>query len=305
MRRFDLYGLAPQSVDGAGRPDPTSRWRPMRTASTPGSAQVNAGRAGRGAPEVLPVSNRDRRLAARRFHRDPEADGACSCSAHLESEVLRARISLVLPERAAARPPARRSGPGHRRPARLCQPGAGRQPPASALCAWPHDPLSPFAPRDLAGASNAWAAAPARSAAGGSLLANDPHLGFTAPTIWYLARLELASGGVIGGTIPGIPAVSDRAGPTASGLGADLVLSRRSGCVHRRAEPGQSRSNTETPDGWKAFETRRSIIDGQGRATRSPSPCAGPTTARSCPARISIWPRSRRPAMSRRCPGRR
>ncbi len=47
----------------------------------------------------------------------------------------------------------------------------------------------------------------ARSAAGGSLLANDPHLGLTAPTIWYLARLQLPTGGVIGGTIPGMPLV--------------------------------------------------------------------------------------------------
>ena len=59
----------------------------------------------------------------------------------------------------------------------------------------------------FAGASNAWAAAPSRSASGGTLLANDPHLGFTAPSIWYLARLELSSGGVIGGTIPGMPVV--------------------------------------------------------------------------------------------------
>ena len=42
---------------------------------------------------------------------------------------------------------------------------------------------------------NAWAAAPSRSAAGGTLLANDPHLEFSAPAIWYLARLELETGG--------------------------------------------------------------------------------------------------------------
>ena len=48
---------------------------------------------------------------------------------------------------------------------------------------------------------------PSRSAAGGSILANDPHLGFTAPTIWYLARLHLTSGDVIGATIPGMPVV--------------------------------------------------------------------------------------------------
>src|SRR5690606_11936384 len=63
----------------------------------------------------------------------------------------------------------------------------------------------PFNGRVMAGASNVWAAAPGRSASGGTLLANDPHLMLTAPSIWYLARLELASGGVIGGTIPGMP----------------------------------------------------------------------------------------------------
>jgi penicillin amidase len=72
----------------------------------------------------------------------------------------------------------------------------------------PDTPRSPFPQRGLAGASNAWTAAPSRSASGGTLLANDPHLGLTAPGIWYLARLELAKGGVIGATIPGVPAIS-------------------------------------------------------------------------------------------------
>ncbi|MEO0747869.1 MAG: penicillin acylase family protein, partial [Pseudomonadota bacterium] len=68
-------------------------------------------------------------------------------------------------------------------------------------------PLSPIARRGFAGASNVFAAAPKRSATGGTLLANDPHLEFTAPGIWYLARIELATGGVIGGTVPGAPLV--------------------------------------------------------------------------------------------------
>jgi penicillin amidase len=68
------------------------------------------------------------------------------------------------------------------------------------------DPLFPGAPPPY-GASNAWAAAPSRSSTGSTLLAADPHLPFTAPTLWYLARLDLTSGGVIGATIPGIPAV--------------------------------------------------------------------------------------------------
>ena len=67
--------------------------------------------------------------------------------------------------------------------------------------------MSPFKEMALSGASNAWAAVPGRSASQGSLLANDPHVGLTAPSIWYLARLELETGGVIGGTIPGLPVI--------------------------------------------------------------------------------------------------
>lgn len=70
------------------------------------------------------------------------------------------------------------------------------------------DPLYPVAPRGLAGASNAWAAAPFRATSNATLLANDPHLGLSAPSVWYLARLELSTGGVIGATIPGMPVVA-------------------------------------------------------------------------------------------------
>ena len=62
-------------------------------------------------------------------------------------------------------------------------------------------------PPGLAGASNAWAAQPARTITGASLLASDPHLGLSAPVIWMLARLEFPDHSIIGGTIPGIPAV--------------------------------------------------------------------------------------------------
>ena len=60
---------------------------------------------------------------------------------------------------------------------------------------------------NLSGASNAWAASSSRSLSNGTLLANDPHTGLTAPSLWYLARLELETGAVIGGTIPGIPSI--------------------------------------------------------------------------------------------------
>jgi penicillin amidase len=110
------------------------------------------------------------------------------------------------------------------------------------------DPLSPAMPMPLAGASNAWAAGVDRSAKGSTLLANDPHLPLSAPSPWYLARLELSSGGVIGGTIPGIPAVL-------TGRSADLGWAITSSYLDdldifveevNPANPDEYRA----PDGW-------------------------------------------------------
>ncbi len=55
-------------------------------------------------------------------------------------------------------------------------------------------------------ASNSWAVGGARSASGRPLLANDPHLGFQAPILWYLARIDLPGGRMLAGaTSPGVP----------------------------------------------------------------------------------------------------
>ncbi|WP_027285160.1 penicillin acylase family protein [Rubritepida flocculans] len=55
-------------------------------------------------------------------------------------------------------------------------------------------------------ASNAWAVAGARSASGAPLLAADPHLGYGAPILWYLARIEFPDGRFLAGaTAPGVP----------------------------------------------------------------------------------------------------
>ena len=55
-------------------------------------------------------------------------------------------------------------------------------------------------------ASNSWAVAPARSTTGGALLATDPHLGYGAPILWYLTRIDLPGGRFLAGaTAPGTP----------------------------------------------------------------------------------------------------
>lgn len=57
-------------------------------------------------------------------------------------------------------------------------------------------------------ASNNWAVAPARSATGHALLAGDPHLELTLPSIWYEVHLVVPGAlDVYGVTIPGAPGV--------------------------------------------------------------------------------------------------
>ena len=56
--------------------------------------------------------------------------------------------------------------------------------------------------------SNNWAVSPKRSATGNALLAGDPHLELTVPSIWYEAHLVVAGGlDVYGVTIPGAPGI--------------------------------------------------------------------------------------------------
>jgi penicillin amidase len=54
-------------------------------------------------------------------------------------------------------------------------------------------------------ASNAWALTGNRTSSGKPLLANDPHLGFQAPTQWYLVRLETPELTLMGASAPGTP----------------------------------------------------------------------------------------------------
>ncbi len=61
--------------------------------------------------------------------------------------------------------------------------------------------------------SNDWVVAPSRSASGGALLANDPHLGISMPSIWFITGLHCATVDaacpydVAGVSFPGVPGV--------------------------------------------------------------------------------------------------
>ncbi|HET7169002.1 MAG TPA: penicillin acylase family protein [Candidatus Limnocylindrales bacterium] len=61
--------------------------------------------------------------------------------------------------------------------------------------------------------SNDWVVGPAMSASGGALLGNDPHLGISMPSVWYINGLHCAAVDaacpydVVGVTFPGVPGV--------------------------------------------------------------------------------------------------
>jgi len=182
---------------------------------------------------------------------------ALQLSGHLEAEVMRARTSLILaPERVADILP---DAPGEGTAALPRYADLVPDVPLyTADSHMPFGPLSPVQPIPLAGASNAWAAGVSRSATGSTLLANDPHLGLTAPSIWYLARLELSTGGVIGGTIPGLPLIlTGRSADLGWGLTSSYLDDQD---VYIEEVNPQNPDEYRTPDGWAPFSTRDSII---------------------------------------------
>ena len=255
LRRYDLYPLALSSV--AVQDDATkAALEAYSRGVNAWIGQINERSLGRGAPEFFLFSNE---IAAWQ-----PADSiaiiklmALQLSAHLEFEVLRARMSLLLPDARL-----RDILPDDTSPGVTALPDyASLMPgdlPKFAQTKVAKDPLSPFPERATAGASNAWAAAPNRSAAGGSLLANDPHLNFSAPTLWYLARLELASGGVIGATIPGVPTIL--IGRSAKlGWGVTSSYLDDQDIIIEQVNPANPEEYL-TPEGAVPFETRRSII---------------------------------------------
>ncbi|MBJ2151721.1 penicillin acylase family protein [Paracoccus sp. IB05] len=255
IRRYDLYGLALDSVK-AQDPETLAVLEAYAAGVNAWIGEVNTGARGRGAPEF--------------WFFEPEiaawapADSiailklmALQLTGMGQNEVLRARASLVLsPERLAdilpEDPTKGITSPDYASLIPGVQPG--EKPVDFAL-----GPLSPLVEPALSGASNAWAAMAGRSAAGGALLANDPHLGFTAPTIWYLARLELQKGGVIGATIPGIPVVMIGRSEEL-GWGLTTAYLDDQDIVIEKLNP-ENQEEYLLPDGsYERFITRQSVV---------------------------------------------
>jgi len=108
--------------------------------------------------------------------------------------------------------------------------------------------------------SNNWVVSGARSATGKPLLANDPHLGLTAPAVWYFAHITTPGFEAIGATLPGVPAIVlgrnshfawgfTNTGPDVQ----DLYLERLDGA-----------GNYLTPEGARPFTVHDEVIKVKG-----------------------------------------
>jgi penicillin G amidase len=106
--------------------------------------------------------------------------------------------------------------------------------------------------------SNNWVLGGSKSATGQPLLANDPHLGLSAPSLWYFAHLSAPGLEVMGATLPGTPAVllgrTDKitwgftnTGPDVQDMFIEQLSADNSG-------------QYLTPDGYQDFVTRKEIV---------------------------------------------
>lgn len=107
-------------------------------------------------------------------------------------------------------------------------------------------------------ASNNWVVSGKRTATGKPLLANDPHLPPSAPSIWYMTELSAPGLHVAGVTFPGAPGVvlghNERIAWGATNLGPDVQD------VYLEKFDKDNPRRYMTPAGWREAEVRREEI---------------------------------------------
>jgi penicillin amidase len=132
--------------------------------------------------------------------------------------------------------------------------------------------------------SNSWVVSGTRSKSGKPLLANDPHLGLAAPSVWYLAHLHAPGLEVIGGTLPGVPGVilgrTDRIAWGFTNTGPDVQ--------DLYLEKLDASGGYATPEGVRRFAVVEETIKVKGR----PDERLSVRLSRHGPILSDAWPRA-------------
>ncbi|MGQ0711853.1 MAG: penicillin acylase family protein [Rhodoferax sp.] len=159
---------------------------------------------------------------------------------------------------------------------------AGASPPAAArgvptpvstvdLLAWSQDFVEGLGTVEGRGSNN-WVLSGERSLTGKPLLANDPHLGLSAPAVWYFAHLRTPQSEAIGATLPGLPfVVLGRTPGVAWGFTntgpdvQDLYLE----FIHPENPKLYRAPDIKGSPAWESFKTRKETIAVKGRSSVS------------------------------------
>ncbi|WP_374300582.1 penicillin acylase family protein [Paracoccus sp. (in: a-proteobacteria)] len=287
-RRLELYRNASASLESQDQATQAAL-RAYSDGVNQWIAQINKGALGRGAPEffVLPQDiaywQPADSLAILKLL-------AAASSNSAAEEILRARLSLTWPERGTELLLGEGNAPVLPRYADLF-PGARLAPPEARQGPAPERDATDFLRPNGGLGANGFAAAADRTAAGGALLASDPQAPLVAPSLYYLARMQLTSGGVIGATVPGMPVVfSGRNPQLAWGMtpapidDADIAI--------EEIQPGR-RDRYRGAGGWTEFTTRREVIrvlDEPNRAVTLRSSRNGPLVPLLDPGLADVTP---------------
>ena len=190
-----------------------------------------------------------------------------------EKPAAAADLSALYRQLGVYRAPGQASVAGTFDAGRLPQEGPLSRQVSAGMLAW-SDELTRNAGTNEGKGSNNWVLAGTRTVSGKPLLANDPHLGLSAPAIWYFAGLQAPAGqasdgtpiaaiDAVGATLPGLPFVvlgrTDRVAWGFTNTGPDvqdLYLEQIN-----PADPTQYR----TPDGWAPFAVRQETIRVKGQ----------------------------------------
>ena len=145
---------------------------------------------------------------------------------------------------------------------------------SAGMLAWA-DELTRNAGTNEGKGSNNWVLAGTRTVSGKPLLANDPHLGLSAPAIWYFAGLQAPAGqasdgtpmgaiDAVGATLPGMPFVvlgrTDKVAWGFTNTGPDVQ-----DLYLEQINPADA-SQYRTPEGWAPFTVRNETIRVKGQA---------------------------------------
>ncbi len=107
-------------------------------------------------------------------------------------------------------------------------------------------------------ASDNWAVDGAHSVTGKPMLANDPHLGFSIPSVWYLAHLSFGDEDIVGGTLAGVPAIV--AGRNRHVAWGETNTGPDTQDLYFEKLNPDNRREYQVPGGWAEFENRVELI---------------------------------------------